>query len=152
MAQATTTRAGDSLLLASFYVRGALCALDAAEVQEVIRLSAVTPVRHAAEEVLGIINLRGRIVTVLDIGLRLGFSSAQPTPESRVFIVEDGGEYIGLLVDRVSEVVEVDGRLLEAAPSNVSSRQSRYFKGVYSAGQHVVAVIDIHPLLAGDAL
>ncbi len=72
MAQTLTAQSGQTVLLATFFVRGALCALDATEVQEVIRLGPVTPVRYAPEAVLGIVNLRGKIVTIVDLGLRLG--------------------------------------------------------------------------------
>ncbi len=76
MSRTSTIKADETVLLATFFVRDALCALDAAGVQEVIRLGPVTPVRHAPEEVLGILNLRGKIVTIVDLGLRLGFSQA----------------------------------------------------------------------------
>jgi purine-binding chemotaxis protein CheW len=140
--------AGHTDLLATFYIREAHCALDAAGVQEVIRLGPLTPVRHAPEEVLGIINLRGRIVTVLDVGLELGFAKVAPGPETRVFIVEDRGEFIGLLVDRVGEVVETDGSRLEAPPANVSQVQGRFFKGICRAGGKVIALVDVNQLLA----
>ena len=88
-------RTAQTTLLATFFVRDALCALDAAGVQEVIRLGAVTPVRHAADEVAGVINLRGKIVTLLDIGMILGLGRAPATRDSRVFIVEDRAEFLG---------------------------------------------------------
>jgi len=142
---------GHTDLLATFYIRDAHCALDAAGVQEVIRLGPLTPVRHAPEEVLGIINLRGRIVTILDVGLQLGFAKVAPSPQTRVFIVEDRGEFIGLLVDRVGEVVETDGDRLEAPPANVSQAQSRFFKGICRAGGKVITLVDVNQLLADTA-
>ncbi len=108
MSHVLTTQSGSTVLLTTFFVRESLCALDAAGIQEVIRVGALTPVRHAPDEVAGIVNLRGKIVTILDLGLRLGFARIVPGGDSRVFIIEDGGEFIGLLVDRVDEVVEVD--------------------------------------------
>jgi chemotaxis signal transduction protein len=81
MSQTLTTQAGQSVLLATFFVRDALCALDAAGIQEVIRLGPVTPVDYAPEEVRGIVNLRGKIVTIVDLGLRLGFPKAVAGPD-----------------------------------------------------------------------
>ena len=72
LTQTAQTGAAPTTLLATFYVRDALCALDAAGVQEVIRLTSVTPVRQASPEIAGVINLRGKIVTLLDTGLILG--------------------------------------------------------------------------------
>jgi purine-binding chemotaxis protein CheW len=135
-------------LLSTFFVRDALCALDASAVQEVIRLGSVTPVRHAPEEVTGVINLRGKIVTLLDIGLILGFAKAVPTHESRVFIVEDRNEFLGVLVDRVGEVYEVEPDRSEPLPVNIPPAQARLFQGVCRAGGHVIALLNLSVLLA----
>jgi purine-binding chemotaxis protein CheW len=131
-----------TILLATFFLRDALCALDAAGIQEVIRVGPITPVRHAPASVAGIVNLRGRIVTVLDLGLRLGLPKAVPGPDSRIFIMEDGNEFIGLLVDRVDEVVERDPKLLQSPPANLSAGQARFLKGICRAGNQVITVLD----------
>src|ERR1039457_7188617 len=81
MSSVLTPGAGQTVLLATFFVRDALCALDAAGIQEVIRLGPLTPVRHAPPDVAGILNLRGKIVTILDLGLRLGFPKIVPRSE-----------------------------------------------------------------------
>lgn len=148
MAQVIAEKSEESVLLSTFYVRGALCGLDAAGVQEVIRVGAVTKVRNASDEITGIVNLRGRIVTILDIGLKLGFPKAQPGPESRVFIVEDRGEFIGFLVDRGAEVVEVVQTEWQPPPANVPAQQARYLKGVCRAGGKVIALLDASRILS----
>lgn len=144
-------QAARNVLLATFFVRDTFCALDAATVQEVIRLSAVTRVRHAPPEVAGIVNLRGRIVTILDIGQKLGFPPASPSRESRVFIIEDRNEFIGLLVDRVGEVVEVENDHWQPPPANVPGGQARFFKGVCRTAGRVVAVVNAARILAEAA-
>ncbi len=148
MSQTLTTQTGQTVLLATFYVRDALCALDAAGVQEVIRLGPVTPVHYAPQEVLGIVNLRGKIVTIVDLGLRLGFPKALAGSESRIFIVEDRNEFIGLLVDRVDEVVEVERDHWQPPPANVNWGQARFFKGICRARGRVVTLLDAAQILA----
>ncbi len=148
MTPTLTSKSGQTVLLATFSVRNALCALDAAGIQEVIRLGPLTPVRHAPAEVAGIVNLRGKIVTILDLGLRLGFAKAVPTASSRIFIIEDQNEFIGLLVDRVDEVVEVERDQWQAPPSNVSGGQGQFFQGVYRSNGRVITVLDPGPILA----
>ncbi len=140
-----------TLLLATFSVRGALFALDAAGIQEVIRLGPLTPVRHAPASVAGIVNLRGRIVTVIDLGLRLGFPRVSSSHDSRVFIMEDSGEFIGLLVDRVDEVVEADVDQLQPPPANTTQGQARFLKGVCRAGNRVITLLDTGSLLSEAA-
>jgi purine-binding chemotaxis protein CheW len=147
-----TTPAGQTVLLAAFFVRDALCALDAAGVREVIRLGPLTPVRYAPEEVIGIVNLRGKIVTVVDLGLRLGFPKAVAGSDSRIFIMEDRGEFIGLLVDRVDEVREVERDSWQPPPANVNWGQARFFKGVCRASGRVITLLDAAQILKTDEL
>jgi purine-binding chemotaxis protein CheW len=147
-----TSEAGQTVLLATFFVRDALCALDAAGIQEVIRLGPLTPIRHALPDVAGILNLRGKIVTVLDLGLRLGFAAAVPTADSRIFIMDDRNEFIGLLVDRVDEVVEAERAQWQVPPANVRGAQGRFFQGVYRAGARAITVLDPAPILAEGIL
>ena len=142
MPEIVPAQAEQTALLATFTVRNAQCALDAARIQEVIRLGPLTPVRHAPEEVAGIINLRGRIVTVLDVGLRLGFVQAVASSDSRIIIMEDRNEFIGLLVDRVDDVVEVEQSQWERLPANVSGGQTQCFQAVCRVGGRVITLLD----------
>lgn len=142
MAEIVLARAEQTALLATFTVRTAHCALDAAGIQEVIRLGPLTPVRHAREEVAGILNLRGRIVTILDVGLRLGFPKAVPAADSRIIIMDDRGEFIGLLVDRVDDVVEVEQSQWEKPPANVPDGQTPCFKAVCRVAGRVITLLD----------
>ena len=146
----TSLAPGQTDLLASFFVRDALCALDAASVQEVIRVGPMTPVPYAPKEVLGIFNLRGRIVTIIDVGQFLGLPAAVPGSESRIFIVEDRNEFIGLLVDRVDEVVEVEREQWQPPPANVKWGQGRFFKGVCRVNGRVITMLDRGELLAEE--
>ena len=148
MPETLTSKTGQTVLLATFFVREALCGLDATGIQEVIRVGPLTPVRHAPPEVAGIVNLRGKIVTILDLGLRLGFAKAVVSGDSRIFIIEDRSEFIGLLVDRVDEVVEVEPGQWRQPPANVNAAQSRFFKGVCSARGRVITLLDSGQVLA----
>jgi purine-binding chemotaxis protein CheW len=148
MSTTLVSKTGQTVLLATFFVRDALCALDAAGIQEVIRLGALTPVWHAPAEVAGIVNLRGKTVTILDLGLRLGFPKSISTRDSRVFIIEDRNEFVGLLVDRVDEVVEVERDQWQAPPANVPGGQARFFQGVYRTSGRVITVLDPGPILS----
>ena len=148
MSTMLVSQASQTVLLATFFVRDALCAMDAAGIQEVIRLGPLTPVRHAPPEVAGILNLRGKIVTILDLGLRLGLGAVVSTHDSRIFIIEDRNEFVGLLVDRVDEVVEVGKDQWQAPPANVLSGQARFFQGVYRTRGRVITVLDPGSILS----
>jgi len=148
MSTMSVSQASQTVLLATFFVRDALCAMDAAGIQEVIRLGPLTPVRHAPPEVAGILNLRGKIVTILDLGLRLGLGAVVPGNDSRIFIIEDRNEFVGLLVDRVDEVVEVGRDQWQAPPANVLSGQARFFQGVYRTRGRAITVLDPRAILS----
>ena len=137
-----------SKLLALFALDEALCAVDALRVQEIIRLGPITPVHHAPEHVLGIINLRGRIVTVLDPACRMGLGAQERTPRSRILIVDWKDEQVGLLVSRVEDMVGASREDIAPAPSNLKSDLGAYLEGVVQLQDHMVSILDLEPLLA----
>lgn len=139
-------------LLATFVVRESMFAFDASEVQEVIRVDSVTPVWHAPEEVAGVINLRGRIVTLLDLGMILGFGRSAITRESRIFIIEDRDEFLGAIVDKVCEVIEVQEEERHALPVNVPAAQARFFQDIYRSGGNVIAQLNPGEVLSENRL
>jgi purine-binding chemotaxis protein CheW len=130
------------LLVSMFHLRGALCALDTALVEEVVRWRRPTRVPHAPEHVLGVINLRGKIVTVIDLGRKLNLGAIEPADDSRLYIVRDTEEPVGLLVDRAADVIELDAGGLEPPPANVRGAEGRFFRGVGRAASRLVAVLD----------
>lgn len=139
-----------ALLLALFAFDEALFAVDALRVQEIIRLGPLTPVHHAPEHVLGIINLRGRIVTILDPALRMGLGPQERTPKSRILIVDFKDEHVGLLVSRVEDMVETPPNSITPPPSNLKNDLGAYLSGVLQNGEHMVSILDLAPLLSVD--
>jgi purine-binding chemotaxis protein CheW len=87
-------------------------------------------------------NLRGKIVTLLDPGIILGLGKSVFTHDSRVFIVEDRNEFLGLLVDKAGEVFEVEPGRGESLPVNIPAAQARFFQRVCRTEGHVIAVLN----------
>lgn len=137
----------DALLVMSFNLGEAVFGIDARQIQEVARVGGITAVRHAPPDVVGIRNLRGHIVTVMDLRTRLGLGSVAISPESRVLIVEAQGEPIGLLVDRVADTINVDAAAIQPAPSNVNGVQGRNLRGVCRGGGRLVALLELATVL-----
>lgn len=133
--------------LSCFYVGSALCAIDINIVQEMNRQMEMTIVPQAPDYVLGIMNLRGRIVTIIDLGQRLGLEPSQRTDLSRIIIVNTQDENIGLLVDRITDVVTVQWEDLEPTPSNIKGVQGKYFQGVFQTSTDLVAILDVQRVL-----
>jgi len=150
MAQQAQEKTG-SFLVSTFHVGETLLGIDTLRVQEIIRVSDVTKVHHAPEYVQGVINLRGKIVTVLDLSRKLDFSPAEIGDESRVIIVDHEDEYIGLLVDSISDVIVAERQHMIPSPANVEGTQERFFQGIYHGDQGLVAVLDVEEVLhVGD--
>jgi purine-binding chemotaxis protein CheW len=141
-----------SALLASFAIGDSFYALDASAVQEVIRVPAMSRVPHAPPAVLGVINLRGRIVTILDTAIVLGHKKSVLGRDSRIFVVEDRGEFLGLLVDRVAEVFEYDPAAASAVPANVPREQACFYRGIHVAGGRAIALLNAAQMLSAAAL
>ncbi len=138
------------VLIATFSLGSAAFGLDTAQVQEVVRVGNITQVHHAPGYVLGVMNLRGRIATVIDLAVKLGLDSSEVGADSRIFIVDWQGEQIGLLVDRVSDPVLLDKSDLKPPPENVRNIQGRQFRGVCHVSGMLIALLDTAAVLTGE--
>lgn len=133
--------------LATFYVGNALCGMDILKVQEINKLMEMTKVPQAPEYMVGILNLRGQIVTIIDLGQKLGLGNVEISNESRNIIINAPGEHVGLLVTRISDVVMADPDKIEPAPANMSGVQGSFFTGVYKTENKLIGILDIKEVL-----
>lgn len=136
--------------LATFYVGDALCGMDILKVQEINKLMEMTKVPQAPDYVMGILNLRGQIVTIIDLGKKLGLSEIDVDETSRNIIVNSDNEYIGLLVSRIGDVVEADWQKVESPPANIGGVQGIFFKGVFKTDDCLIGILDSDRVLAED--
>jgi purine-binding chemotaxis protein CheW len=138
------------LLLVTFRLANAWYGLDTNFVQEVILVGEITTVYHAPPYVCGIANLRGKIVTVLDLNLKLGIAQQEESEDSRILIVSWLDEQVGLLVECVGEVASLNNEQIEALPSNIGDGLSRYLKGVHREAQEdrLLGILDLERVLA----
>jgi purine-binding chemotaxis protein CheW len=138
------------MLVTTFLVSGSLFGMDTAVVQEVVRLTTVTPVHHAASCVVGVMNLRGHISTVIDLSARLGLGHVNMAGDKRIIIVEWLGERVGLVVDTMEDVLSVERETIGPAPENVRAAQSHRMLGVFRNGDRIVAMLDLDKVLSLD--
>lgn len=150
LARAQAGSEGDAILHTTFYVRDVYCALPTAEVQEVIRPGQITPVPLGPAHVVGILNLRGKIVTVIDLARRLDLGETLRGDETRALILEHRGEFVGLLVDAISDVQEIRREAIAPPPGNLRGTQGRYFDGVHENGEKLLAVLSVDEVLSEE--
>jgi len=125
--------------------------INVMQVQEVLRMTEIAPVPGAPSSVVGIINLRGNVVTVLDTRELFSLMSEEVTEQTRIMIVECNKIIVGLLVDSVAEVVNLQNTDIDSAPNIGNEESSKYIQGVYSKHGEILILIDLNRLLSPDA-
>ena len=138
----------DEIQLAStFNIGNALLGISALHIQEIIKVADITEVPHAPDYILGILNLRGRIVTIIDLGVRLALGACRICDLSRIIIIDDRTESVGLLVDQVADVIAVDPDAVQPAPVNLNSVQGNFFESVYHSADGLVGLLNVEAIL-----
>lgn len=121
--------------------------INVMQVQEVLRVTEIAPVPGAPDYVLGIINLRGNVVTVIDTRKRFGLMPKEPDDATRIVIIEADKQVVGILVDAVAEVVDLRASEIESAPNVGNDESSKYIQGVASRGGELLILVDLNKLL-----
>ncbi len=131
-----------------FYLEDTLYGLNIELIQEIKDELSLTGVPLSSESVAGIMNLRGQIITVIDLRKQLGLPAINITKQSRVIIINSRDEFIGLLVDRIAEVITCQKKEISKPPSNINGIQERCFKGVFHTRKNeLLALLDIEIIL-----
>ncbi|MFB0979541.1 MAG: chemotaxis protein CheW [Alteromonadaceae bacterium] len=124
--------------------------INVMQVQEVLRYSEIAPVPGSPTYVLGIINLRGNVVTVIDTRQRFGLNPADITDNTRIVIIEAEKQVIGILVDSVAEVVYLKASEIDEAPNVGNDDSARFIQGVSNREGELLILVDLNQLLSDD--
>jgi purine-binding chemotaxis protein CheW len=131
----------------TFRIGDLLIGLEIYDVEEINRQVHMTNVPHAPACVCGVENLRGNVVTIVDLRTILGLPAATLTRRSRNVIVHAGQERVGLLVDSVADVVRAARRDIEAPPANINGIDGRFFKGICKLKSELLVILDVEAVL-----
>ena len=142
-----TVQTSQPIELTSFLVGDLLCGLENSRIREISNIRTLTPVHHAPPEVSGVVNLRGQIMTVIDMGIRFGRSKVDVTNQARILVVNDGKEDIGLMVDAVEDVVSASSEELESPPSNVAGVSGHLFQSILKVIGDLISILDLDRIL-----
>jgi purine-binding chemotaxis protein CheW len=145
-----TRHEGSTISFVTFEVAGQMFGVPVTKVQDILTPDAIAPVPGGPPEVQGLINLRGRIVTVIDLRTRLGLKHEAPITGRRgmCVTVENDGESYTLFVDRVGDVVTLPVSLREDGPATLDALWRDVSDGVYRAGDRLLVILDVARLLA----
>ncbi len=136
--------------LVVFDVGDEVYGVDTSRVQEIIRMQSITRVPGAPEFVEGVINLRGRIIPVIDLHQRFGLQGAELSKASRVVVVETEGQVVGMVVDAVSEVLRIPVDCVEPPSPIVTGLDSEYIRGIAKLEARLIILLQIDKVLSSE--
>jgi len=144
-----TTQVGEEVLqLVSFTIGDEEFGVDILRVQEIIRMMQVTRVPNMPPYVEGVINLRGKVIPVVDLRARLGMEKKDHDQSTRTVVMELGGKVIGFVVDAVSEVLRLDKSQTEPPPSIVGGANGDYIKAIGRLEDRLLTLLDLEKVVA----
>lgn len=135
----------------TFWLDGLFCGIDVADVQEVIRAQEMTPVPSSADVVRGLINLRGQIVTAIDLRRRMGLEPLEEGKASMNVVVRTPDGVVSLLVDRIGDVIEIDPSERETPPQTISACAREVIRGVCKLEGRLLLILDTEALLSFES-
>jgi purine-binding chemotaxis protein CheW len=148
--------AGDDVEVAgkflTFFLAEEEYGIEILKVQEIIGLMPVTRVPRTPAHVMGVVNLRGKVIPVVDLRLRFGMEAIEPTELTCIIVVQARGLRFGLVVDRVSEVVDLPAGSVEDPPTFGSEINTEYIMGMGKTETRVKILLDIDRVLSDDDL
>lgn len=150
--QTINNQSGEQLQLVSFSVGDELFAVDILRVQEINRMMDLTKVPQSPEGVEGVINLRGRIIPVLDLRTQFRFPQTPRTDQTRIVVVEVRSQTIGFVVDSVHEVMRIQSSIVDPNPSLGAAIDSSFVSGVAKLEGQLLILIELDNLLSVDSL
>lgn len=127
----------------TFNLAGERFAIPVEPIEQVVRVSAITRVPHAPRPIRGVTNLRGRVIPVIDLRLRIGLPEIEIDRSTRVISVNSRGRLVGLLVDAVHHVMHINLNQVQPPPEDIMTLQSDYIRGVYGEADDLILLLDI---------
>ncbi|MFN3873193.1 MAG: chemotaxis protein CheW, partial [Ignavibacterium sp.] len=145
--ESTKSTSTEILQLVSFMIGNEEYAVDIFYVKEINRLSHITKVPNAPEFIEGVINLRGRIIPVIDLRIKMGLPKKDKDKDSRIIVIEDDNLLVGFLVDAVKEVIRIPKDIIEEPPEIVTSSKTDYINSVGKLEDRLLILIDLKKIL-----
>lgn len=132
---------------ATFLLAQELYGINVMQVKEVLRLTEIAPVPGAVHYIVGIINLRGNVITVIDTRALFGLEPTEHSNDSRIIVIELEDQVIGMLVDSVAEVIYLRQSEIERAPSVGTDESSKFISGVSYHNDELIILLDLNQMI-----
>ncbi len=137
--------------IVGFVLKDEEFAFDIMRVKEIIKIKEITEVPTAPDFIDGVINLRGKIIPIIDLRKRFGLESKDTGAEQRIIILEfDKGQYTGVVVDQVSKVISIQPEQVLPAPASVKDAGAGYIESIIKIEERVIVLLDIGKIFSAD--
>jgi len=121
------------------------------QVKEITRMMEITKMPKAPEFIKGVINLRGKVIAVIDLARQLALPSSEQREESRIIVVDLDESTVGMLVDSASEVLRISTKDIEPTPAVIESKiDTRYIQGIGRIGDRLFVLLDLNKVLSSE--
>jgi purine-binding chemotaxis protein CheW len=141
---------GEKIQVVSFRLGSEEYGVDIAQVQEIIRMVEITHVPRAPRFMEGVINLRGQLIPIIDLRTRFGMTRIEATKSSRIVVTDIGTKRVGIVVDSVSEVLNIPIENIEDAPEMIAGIGTEYIQGVGKVADRLVIMLDLTMVITSD--
>ncbi len=141
-----------SLQIVCFKIGSEEYGIDILQVQEILKLPKVTKLPKSKDYIMGVIDLRGKVLPIVDLSRRFDIESDKITENSRAIVVNIGGKRVGLGIDSVSHVIKVNANEVEPPPAVVRGISGKYIIGVAKVDDGFVVILDINQLFSSEEL
>ena len=150
--QATNAKGSEDPILqwVTFKLDNETYGINVMRVQEVLRYTEIAPVPGAPSYVLGIINLRGNVVTVIDTRQRFGLMNAEISDNTRIVIIEADKQVVGIMVDSVAEVVYLRQSEIETAPNVGNEESAKFIQGVCNKNNELLILVELDKMMSEE--
>ena len=147
MKETQTGNKTSGLEIISFFLGEQVFSVNIMSVREIRGWAPATPLAHAPKHVLGVINLRGTVIPVIDMALRLGLEAIDPTERSAIIVASIRGQLVGLLVDNVSDMVTVTEDEIQSVPEVGATEVQRMTTSIIAKDKQMISHLDLDSLL-----
>lgn len=141
---------GEVVQVVSFRLGSEEYGVDISQVQEIIRMVEITHVPRAPHFMEGVINLRGQLIPIIDLRTRFSMPRAGHTKSTRIVVTEIGSKKVGIVVDSVSEVLNLPIEQVEEAPDMIAGVGTEYIQGVGKISNRLIILLDLTMVMTGD--
>lgn len=150
MAETETLTQSEERQLVVFDLAGEVYGVDIGTVREIIRMQEITHVPNAPDFVEGVINLRGKVIPIVDLRKRFTLAASEQTKDSRIVVVDIAGEDIGVTVDGVREVMRLPADSIEKTSDVITTENSYYIEGIANLGERLIIMLDLDKVLSKE--